>query len=36
MGFIVVLSWQLEDNCKLGSTDEVAAAAHQIFSSING
>eukprot|EP00258_Populus_trichocarpa_P016572 XP_006375391.2 transcription factor bHLH67 isoform X1 [Populus trichocarpa] len=27
---------KLEDNCKLGSTDEVAAAAHQIFSSISG
>ncbi|KAJ6878457.1 hypothetical protein NC652_032080 [Populus alba x Populus x berolinensis] len=26
---------KLEDDCKLGSTDEVAAAAHQIFSSIN-
>ncbi|KAF9669141.1 hypothetical protein SADUNF_Sadunf14G0077200 [Salix dunnii] len=27
---------KLEDDCKLGSTDEVAAAVHQIFSSING
>ncbi|CAK7348619.1 unnamed protein product [Dovyalis caffra] len=26
---------KLEDDCKLGSTDEVAAAVHQIFSSIN-
>lgn len=27
---------KLEDDCELGSTDEVAAAVHQIFSSFNG
>lgn len=27
---------QIEDECKLGSSDEIEAAVHQIFSYING
>ena len=35
-GFWIWLVMQMEDECKLGSADEIASKVHQIFSLING